>query len=101
GARSGTQIGCRVDVRADRSGKTAAKIGGTANLFLRTVLSLFGNGTSTGRRPQHRRLADDPRSGQLGSGTEPSSMGNFARSCRLTVGYGHGRWLASRLWRIF
>ena len=69
-SRTGGKIGRCLYVRADCRHQAAAKIGGTANVFLSAVFCLFGHGASSGGRAQYRRLGHDPRPGRFGPGSE-------------------------------
>src|SRR5713226_9789753 len=68
-------------VRADRGNKTAAKVRGTADLFLSPMLSRPGYGTTPRGRSQRCCLEDDQRPRRVGPGTEPGGLGDPARGC--------------------
>jgi hypothetical protein len=76
--RSRTEICRHVHVCADGRSQAAAKVVGTAHLFLPAVLSLAGPGPSAGRRTQHRRMANDPRPGQRRPSLERGRVGESA-----------------------
>ena len=81
GARSRPKICGYLHVCPNCRNSATPEVDLAAHLLLPAVLGFARHGTATGRRPQYRRLADDPRSGGIGPRAESSCMGKLARSC--------------------